>query len=99
MNQSISQNFNTVGDAPQSACDSAYGRLSRAQERLNDAIGSLHSNLAPVLRDTKPAEPASNVTAVDESPQSEIHGRFLTAARRTEELVERVERILSQVTV
>ena len=85
--------------APQSPCDSAYSRLCRAQDRLKDLIGSLHGNLAPVLRDAKPEQSPSNVTVVGESPQSEIHGRFLAAADRIEELAEHVELILSQVTV
>lgn len=89
-----------VQDKPVMPCDEAYTALRNSQSSAMDALNILADRLGAVLSPEAPvgANGASPV-AVPPPPASELHGRLIAAAERTDEIERYVRSLTCRLTV
>lgn len=81
-----------------SPCNDAYDRLFDAQQKQFDLLAILENRLSAILRNM-PESPEGNLKAVQEPPQSEVHGWLIASSDRAQNTNTRIAYLIDRLTV
>jgi hypothetical protein len=82
-----------------SVCEEQYGNLSSAQSYESDVISQLFSRLSLVLAPEAPTTAGSSLAACSPPSSSEVHGWLQAATNRSANNAERLQALMSRLTV